>query len=222
MVWSPYEKQCIGVGFGHLPCHWSQGLEVGRARSRLNISSFIFSPTSPHRFGYILGPPLSCWPLPYRWRRGTCRKPRSPVQLGDLLGQLPCVKMLLAGVAWDRRVTATRVPPIRSSSRISSTKLQFAASRPPVLLAEVGDRSIAGLQVPQQQISSIAAGFPFQPARRPDPVDVAVKVELQQVGWIVGRLSGAHAALNAETCDLTRSRAFTKLSIARTGLSGST
>ena len=32
------------------------------------------------------------------------------------------------------------------------------------------------------------AGFPLQPARRPDLVDVAVQVQLQQVGRIVGRL----------------------------------
>src|SRR6476620_8028340 len=79
--------------------------------------------------------------------------------------------------------------------------------RLPVLLAEVGDRPITRPQVLQQPDQfQIAARFPLQPPRRPDLVDVAVKIELQQVGWIIGRLPHCFRAsvsvTEAELCNV--------------------
>ena len=78
----------------------------------------------------------------------------------------------------------------------------------PVLLAEVGDRSITRLQVFEQPDQfQVATRFPLQPTRRPDLVDVSVKVELQQIGWIVGRLPHFRTAVRMtepELCKLER------------------
>ena len=97
----------------------------------------------------------------------------------------------LAGVAMEERAVD------RNNTAADQTKLanqQHEAAvhrlqRRPVLLAEVGDRPIAGLEVFQKPDQfQITARFSFQPARRPDLVDVAVKVKPQQIGRIVRRL----------------------------------
>ena len=82
---------------------------------------------------------------------------------------------------------------------LSAQKVQFAQhqhelpvrrlERFPVLLAELGDGAIAGHQMLHQPDQfQIAAGLALQAARRPDPVEIAVKIELQQITRMVRRL----------------------------------
>src|SRR3954468_8927971 len=97
---------------------------------------------------------------------------------------------LLASPWKNEPSIATTVPPIRPNSLISSTKLRFAAFNAFQFSLKIGDRSLARLEVPEQPDQfQIAAGFPLEPTRRPDLVDVTVKIELQQIGRIVRRLS---------------------------------
>src|SRR5712691_10957130 len=114
------------------------------------------------------------------------------VQLCDLFGEpLAREDARLAGVAMEERAVDRDNAPA-DQAELAHQQHEAAVRRLqslPVLLAEVGDCPIArpqALQEPDQL--QIAAGFPLQPTRRSDLVDVAVKVELQQIGRIVGRL----------------------------------
>src|SRR5664279_249850 len=134
-----------------------------------------------------------------------------PIQGCDLFGQPPARENArLAGVAMEQGAV--------DRNKASAHKAEFSCQQHetavrrlqglPVLRAEVGDRSIPGLQILQQPDQlQIAARFPLQPTRRPDLVDVAVKIELQQIGRIVGRLPRSHDALRmpkAKLCKVER------------------
>ena len=66
-------------------------------------------------------------------------------------------------------------------------------------------RFLARLQVLQQPNQLlITTGLPLQPTRRPDLVDVAIKVELQQIGRIIGRLPHFQAAIRMTELELRK------------------
>src|ERR1700687_4379165 len=69
----------------------------------------------------------------------------------------------------------------------------------PIRLAEVGDRAIAGRQILEQPDQlQIAARLTLKPTRRPDLIEVAVKIELQQIGRIIGWLP--HFEIGRASC----------------------
>src|ERR1019366_2501800 len=120
-------------------------------------------------------------------------------QVCDLFGEPPARENArLAGVAMEEGAV-DRNKGSADKAELSCQQHETTVhrlQRLPVLLAEVGDCSITGLQVPEQPDQlQIATRFPLQPTRRPDLVDVAVKIELQQIGRIVGRLPHFHAAV---------------------------
>ena len=121
-----------------------------------------------------------------------------PVQLYDLFGEpLAREDARLAGIAMEERAVdcdnGSADKPKLACQQHEAAVRRF--QRLPVLLAEVGDRPITRPQILQQPDQfQIAARFPLQPPRRPDLVDVAVKIELQQVGGIIGRLPHGFSA----------------------------
>src|SRR3984893_1944406 len=134
-----------------------------------------------------------------------------PVQVCDLFGELPARENAgLAGVAMEQGAI-DRDKGSADKTELSCQKHETTVHRLqglPVLLAEVGDRPITRLQVLEQPDQfQIAARFPLQPPRRPDLGDVAVKIKLQQVGWIIGRLPRSHDARRmpkAKLCKVER------------------
>ena len=70
-----------------------------------------------------------------------------------------------------------------------------------VIAAEIGDGLEVGLQVPQQPDHlDIAVGLGFQPAARADAVQVAVNIQLQQIGRRVTRTAGLLRLDTREPC----------------------
>ena len=97
----------------------------------------------------------------------------------------------LAGVAIKKRpvdrhnLTAHQVEFARHKHKLPVRRLE----RPPIVLAELGNGAIAGHQpLHQPDQFKIAASLALKTARRADPVDVAIKIELQQIRRIVRRL----------------------------------
>src|SRR5579863_8921683 len=99
----------------------------------------------------------------------------------------------LAGIAVEERAVDCHDA---AADQVKLAKQQHEAAvhrlqRFPVLLAEIGYRPIARPQVLQKPDQfQIAAGFPFQPSRRADLIGITIKVQLQQVGRVIRRLSG--------------------------------
>src|SRR3954469_22425345 len=114
------------------------------------------------------------------------------IELGDLFGELPTREdTVLAGIAVEQRAVDRDQSPadqpdlLQQKDETTVRRLQGS----PVLLAEVRNRPIARLQVPQQPDQlQIAAGFTLEPARRSDLVQIPIEIKLQQVRRIVRRL----------------------------------
>ena len=101
-----------------------------------------------------------------------------PVQVCDLFGEPPARENArLAGVAMEEGAVE-RNKGSAHETEFTCQQHETAVHRLqglPVLLAEVGDGSIARLQaVEQPHQFQIARRFPLQPTRRSDLVDVAV------------------------------------------------
>src|SRR5579883_1842500 len=120
------QKPCIGIGLGHLPLVAGlKLLEVGlRALTPGHQLLHLLADIAATALAAILRTAARTLGL-FRIV-GVERLAVSidlPIQFGDLLGQLPFLAL-----PWNSAPsTATRVLPIRSSSRISSRKLRFAA-----------------------------------------------------------------------------------------------
>ncbi len=128
---------------------------------------------------------------------------------------------LLASPWKNEPSMGTTSPPTIPSARTSDSQLRFTAFS----ACQFSVRTLAIVRCPAAGSSTarsapIAAGFPFQPPRRPDLIDVAVKIELQQIGRIVRRLPHCFcgAIRGGSRASQGRERKQT-LSIARTGLS---
>ena len=81
--------------------------------------------------------------------------------------------------------------------------------RRPVLLAESGDRAIAGRQSLQQPDQfQIALRLPLQTARRAHLVEIAVQIKLQQIGRVVRRLAHSHTTLGMPKAELSKIERF--------------
>jgi hypothetical protein len=66
----------------------------------------------------------------------------------------------------------------------------------PVVAPKVGDGLEVGLQAPEQPDHlDVAVALHLQPTARPHPVQIAVDVELQQIGW---RIAGAARRLRRD------------------------
>jgi hypothetical protein len=80
--------------------------------------------------------------------------------------------------------------------------------RSPVLLPERRDGAVAGRKPPQKPDQlQIPPRLAFQTARGANLVEVAVQIELQQVGRIVRRLANLHATLGmleSKLCQIER------------------
>src|SRR5207249_4022082 len=87
----------------------------------------------------------------------------------------------------DRHKRSThQIKRARQQHEIAVRRLQ----RCPVLLPERADRAVTRRQPLQQPNHlQIAPRLPLQTARRPHPIEIAVKIKLQQIGRIVRRLS---------------------------------
>ena len=85
--------------------------------------------------------------------------------------------------------TASNSRPNRSSSPAQQHELaEHRAEGVAVVAAEIGDGLEVGLQMPQQPDHlDVAVGLGFQPAARAHPVQIAVDVELQQIGGRIAR-----------------------------------
>ena len=75
--------------------------------------------------------------------------------------------------------------------------------RVPIVLAEISDRTVARPQALQQPHHlDIALRFVRQTASGSHPIHVAVQVELQKIGRIIGRLAWAAAFVSVPKPEL--------------------
>jgi hypothetical protein len=111
----------------------------------------------------------------------------------------------------------------RPITRHSSTKRAYLADRTAVVLPEIGDRLVVGDEPAKQPHQlDIAAGLALEPPARLHPVEIAVDVELQQIGGRIARAACVTFGSTPVKKAADRSSPSTKASIKRTGLSGPT
>ncbi len=78
---------------------------------------------------------------------------------------------------------------------------EYRAERVAVVTAEVGDSLEVGFQVPQQPNHfNVAVSFGFQASAGPDPVEITVDVELQQITGRVARTASLLRSNPTEPC----------------------
>src|SRR5262249_54126121 len=116
-----------------------------------------------------------------------------PVERGKSFGKLLASgDARLAGVAIEKRTINGHTVPAHQAEvaqyqhELPTCRLE----RRPVVLAEITDRSKAGLKPFEQPDQlKIAPRFPLKSPRGADPMQVAVNIKLEQVPRIIGRLS---------------------------------
>ena len=130
-----------------------------------------------------------------RWRRSSLRRLFAPVPSNKLgpseEGIRECrpkflvVDRLDAGSVDRQQLAPEKIEPPAQQHELAEHGAEGGA----IVASKVGDGLEVRIQGPHQPDDfNVAMAFHFQPPARPHPVQIAVDVELQQIGW---RIAGA-------------------------------